>query len=411
MATTSTGGPAQWCVVEKGYIRVNERALDRKRGAGGGVGFDRESLLPAGGLLLGFLQLPLAIVAQALVLDTIFLSAMFCEYSEFFRTGLLSPPSSSPASIDEFDLGPRRGSLPTDSPPSYADDASMFYFTLQPRRDKDQFRSFLSLDLAESLSLRSHSMKRSQKRYSREPPFAVDFQIPDSPSLLPPPSPQATRKSSPTTSLRALPSPKPAPVSSLPNVPSTPRSPALDVRVSRTPAPVTVHLAPAPGPRRKPSNASQATRASATTSTVSTRYRRTRRSKALACLEGRRPPAPPSGNFMSLSEDEDEDEDDEEEDEGHASEYDLSLSDDQLIMLIARLDDGDLRSAPLPPAPQSAPARVTVKPKPTSSRTRASSSGGRRRKTSLVLKSFMDFHNDEDTSSRWSLRSFIEVAT
>jgi hypothetical protein len=53
----------------------------------------------------------------------------------------------------------------------------MFYFTLQQRRDKDQYRSFLSLDLAESLSLRTLSTRRrrSTKYQSREPPFAVDL--------------------------------------------------------------------------------------------------------------------------------------------------------------------------------------------------------------------------------------------
>ncbi|KAJ6591624.1 hypothetical protein DFH09DRAFT_179953 [Mycena vulgaris] len=336
-------------------------------------------------------------------------------YSDFLTSGLLSPPSSSPSSLhshdSDFDLGPRRGSLPTDSPPSYispaADDVSMFYFTLQPKRDKDQLRSFLSLDLAESHSLRSHSIRRkpSTRRQSREPPFAVDFQIPDSPSLLPPSSPMGLHRSS-ASSLRALPSPKPAPVSTLPSVPlhpSSPRSPVIEVVVSRTPTPVAIQALP----QRKPSLASQVTRASATTSTVSTRYRRTRRNKALACLEGRRPmpaPASPSDNFMSMSEDEDEEEDVPAPRPASQEDLlDLSLSDDQLIMLIAGLDDGDLHSASSSP-PSSKPSSRG------SSARSASTQPRRRRKTSLVLKSFMDFHNDED-NSRWSWRSFIEVAT
>ncbi|KAJ7760519.1 hypothetical protein B0H16DRAFT_1720018 [Mycena metata] len=332
-------------------------------------------------------------------------------YPSFILSGLLSPPSSSPASLhsrDSFDLGTRRGSLPTDSPPYYADDASMFYFTLQARRDKDEFRSFLSLDLAESQSLRSHSIRKPSsrrnrrqqqpsQRYSREPPFAVDFQIPDSPCLLPPQSPLSPRKS-PTSlsSPRALPSPKPAPVSSLPSVPSAPSSPrsqTLQVAVSRTPTPIAIQAAP----RRKPSVASQATRASATTSTVSTRYRRTRRSRALAALEGRRPVVP-SGNFMSLSEDE-SDYDDEPVASPTEDLLDLSLTDDQLIMLIARLDDGDLRSAPSPP-----------RSKPSSRGSSVQQPPPRRRKPKLGLKSFMDFYND-DESSRVSWRSYIEVAT
>ncbi|KAJ6581446.1 hypothetical protein B0H19DRAFT_1251667 [Mycena capillaripes] len=336
-------------------------------------------------------------------------------YPSFILSGLLSPPSSSPSSLhsrDSFDLGPRRGSLPTDSPPSYysstADDASMFYFALQPRRDKDEFRSFLSLDLAESQSLRSHSTRRkpSSKRHSREPPFAVDFQIPDSPSLLPPRSPIGLRKS-PTNSLRALPSPKPAPVSSLPSVPShpsSPRSQTLEVAVSRTPTPVAIQAVP----QRKASVMSQATRASATTSTVSTRYRRTRRNKALACLEGRRPVVrpPSSGNFMSFSDNESEDEEEPVSvPQPPLQERDSQdLSDDQLIMLIAKLD-GRLEDYTAPTSPLSKPST-----RGTSVRSTSLQPQPRRRKTKLGLKSFMDFHNEEDTS-RWSWRSFIEVAT
>ncbi|KAJ7449672.1 hypothetical protein FB451DRAFT_1410886 [Mycena latifolia] len=336
-------------------------------------------------------------------------------YSSFLLSGL-SPPSSSSSSLrshdSDFDLGPRRGSLPTDCPPSYnssGDDVSMFYFTLQPKRDTEELRSFLSLDLAESQSLRSRSMKRKPStRHSREPPFAVDFQIPDSPSLLPPRSPMSLRRS-PATSPRALPSPKPAPVSTLPNVPSqpsTPRSPGLQVAVSRTPTPVAIQPVP---PQRKPSLASQVTRASATTSTVSTRYRRKRRNKALACLEGRRPAparASPSDNFMSLSDDEDEEDDTAVLRSASPEELlDLSLSDDQLIVLIAGLDDGDVHSAPVSSAHFKQSSREST--------TRSASTNSthpRRRKASLVLKSFMDFHNEED-SSRWSWRSFIEVAT
>jgi hypothetical protein len=110
-------------------------------------------------------------------------------YSDFLTSGLISPLSSSPSSLrshDSQELYLRRGSLPTDSPPSYisstTDDASMYYFTLQPKRDKNSFRSFLSLDLAESQSLRSHSTKHKQSnrhrsRDSREPPFAVDLSV------------------------------------------------------------------------------------------------------------------------------------------------------------------------------------------------------------------------------------------
>ncbi|KAJ6518753.1 hypothetical protein C8R45DRAFT_1065674 [Mycena sanguinolenta] len=345
-------------------------------------------------------------------------------YPSFILSGLLSPPSSSPSSLrskDSFEFAPRRGSLPTDSTTqsycSSADEGSMYYFTLQPRRDKEEYRSFLSLDLAEAQSLRSRSTRRKRSKYqSREPPFAVDFsQIPDSPTLLPPTSPMRSRNS-PISSLRTMPSPKgPAPMSSLPSVPPSPRSQTIEVSVSRTLTPVAIQAVP----QRKASVASHATRASATTSTVSTRYRRKRRNKALACLEGRRPvmlPSP-SANFMSMSEDEDEDNDEAQFDrlpspDKDADLLDMTLTDDQLIMLIARLDDGDLRSAPSPP--RSDPnSKTSSRGSSDSMRTRASSmqpSPRRRNKATLGLKSFMDFHNDEDTS-RWSWRSFIEVAT
>ncbi|KAF7370642.1 hypothetical protein MSAN_00697200 [Mycena sanguinolenta] len=345
-------------------------------------------------------------------------------YPSFILSGLLSPPSSSPSSLhsrDSFEFAPRRGSLPTDSTTqsysSSADEGSMYYFTLQPRRDKNEYRSFLSLDLAEAQSLRSHSTRRKRSKYqSREPPFAVDFQIPDSPTLLPPRSPMRSRNS-PSSSPRIVPSPKgPAPISSLPSVPPSPRSQTIEVSVSRTPTPVAIQAVP----QRKASVVSHATRASATTSTVSTRYRRKRRNKALACLEGRRPAVPtpsPSANFMSMSEDEDEDDEDVQFErlpspDMDADLLDMSLTDDQLIMLIARLDDGDLRSAPSPPR-SDANSKASSRGSNGSTRTRGSSvqpSPRRRNKATLGLKSFMDFHNDED-SSRWSWRSFIEVAT
>lgn len=90
-------------------------------------------------------------------------------YSPFFISGLLSEsfdPSSSSTSRSQNSEHPRRGSLPdvasgrAAASPSETADQSAFYFTLQPKRDANEFRSFLSLDLAESQSLRSSSMKR-----------------------------------------------------------------------------------------------------------------------------------------------------------------------------------------------------------------------------------------------------------
>jgi hypothetical protein len=133
----------------------------------------------------------------------------------------------------------------------------------------------------------------------------------------------------------------------------------------------------------------------------------------------------PSGNFMTLSEDEDDDDDDEpaafdmlpspdEDEDEDADLLDPSFTDDQLIMLIARLDDGDLRSAPTPPRSSSYPNTNSSKGSSRASARSSSiqpSSPRRRNKATLGLKSFMDLHNDERDSSRWSWRSFIEVST
>ena len=104
-------------------------------------------------------------------------------YSNLFKSGLLSE-SSSPLYLSEpwarDYLGPRRGSphdddddddnvqsspmpsLPSTSqtPESLSTQDSSFYFSSnKKRRNPVEFRSFLSLDLAESQSLRSASVK------------------------------------------------------------------------------------------------------------------------------------------------------------------------------------------------------------------------------------------------------------
>jgi hypothetical protein len=97
-------------------------------------------------------------------------------YSSFFTSGLLFEGfSTAPPSVE--DLGPRRGSLPNDMPPtlcgtsqkiqSPSDGSSAFYFTLQPRRDTVALRSFLSLDLAESQSIRSASIRRNDSTMTK----------------------------------------------------------------------------------------------------------------------------------------------------------------------------------------------------------------------------------------------------
>ena len=102
------------------------------------------------------------------------------SYSPFFTSGLLSEGLFvNDSSYQPFaeGLGSRRGSLPNDMPPSYcgtsqkiqstSDQSSAFYFTLQPRRDTIALRSFLSLDLAESQSIRSASIRRNDSTMTR----------------------------------------------------------------------------------------------------------------------------------------------------------------------------------------------------------------------------------------------------
>nr|GAT45703.1 predicted protein [Mycena chlorophos] len=346
--------------------------------------------------------------------------ALLSSYSSFFRSGLLSPTLSSQTSLysesrDSFELesSPRRSSLPTESsrPTPFEDEEFAFYFTLQPRRDSHEYRSFLSLDLAESLSMRSNSMKRKHssrrgQRPSRELSTAGLQQLPDSPNLLPPPSPFSPRT---PTSARSIPTSKPAPAAKLPEVPLL-----LSPKMVRLQAP--------PGPKRKPSVLSSMTRDSATSSTVSTRYRLKRRSKALAALEGRRRQPPPSSfapvatdNFMSLSDDEDDQPDDffdpvspPAPNPFPVEDLDFSLSDDQLIMLIARLEDGDLRSAPSPPHSRQSSAYNPHSRQHSSSGSEKSKS---RFMPTLGFESFMDFHNDDDSSGWSSWRGVVEVAS
>ena len=105
---------------------------------------------------------------------------MFAQYSPLFTSGLLSEsntPSSSRRPSVELDVEPRsneyRGSLPVDAffdsfyePSTSEDDAILF--TLAPRRRRSQVgNSFLSLDLAESRTMRSMSLRRKDTVTSR----------------------------------------------------------------------------------------------------------------------------------------------------------------------------------------------------------------------------------------------------
>ncbi|KDR80556.1 hypothetical protein GALMADRAFT_222152 [Galerina marginata CBS 339.88] len=393
-------------------------------------------------------------------------------YSPFFTSGLLSEPLTSRPASPDVPLSPtRRGSLPTDNASRAPQEhVSAFYFTLQPRRDEDEFRSYLSLDLAESQSMRSASLKRkaSSKAASsrasskpfRFPPIAETPAVP-----VPQVAPTPLRMRFSRDSLRTIPSPKPAPSITLPELPrvshSPPRLPsllplpALDLSLptlTRTSPPRT-----APALSHKLSakhRLSIATKASS--STVSTRARRHNRSEALARLEGRSRSAPlvyPKRNFMSMSDDEDSDDegdsfvfpnpnaldntDADADDEDEDSDLDsLHLPDITLHNPLMEPEDMVLplpspakyleapRSAPLPPRRRESP--------PSNSFGLGLGAGLRRQRTRrggnhatskdwFPLKSFIDLHNDDDATSHshhtknsssgnWMWRSFIEVA-
>ncbi|KAG6910196.1 hypothetical protein DXG01_012331 [Tephrocybe rancida] len=313
-------------------------------------------------------------------------------YSPFFTSGLLSQYDND----EPIFLGPRRGSLPTDSlSPTTEDSSSAFYFTLQPKRDTCEYRSFLSLDLAESYSLRSASLKRKAPGATRVSSTllrndkVITFpRIPET-TLTPPHTSLRLRHS--RDSMRTIPSPKPAPCTTLPDVPvpsssRTPTSsapPRLPSIVISTCLGLTMDL-PAPAPSAVATTAVPLTYRNST-ATVSTTVRRVNRSHALARLEGRtrstrRMPKKRNFNFMSMSDDEGDDEPD----------VDAVLNEPEDHVL------PPLKSAPIGGRfPSSA---ISMSPR-------------KRTKEWFPLKSFIDLQSGEDDLNRWGWRSFIEVAS
>ncbi|KAK7466357.1 hypothetical protein VKT23_005085 [Stygiomarasmius scandens] len=216
-------------------------------------------------------------------------------YSPFFMSGL--QPS------EDFH---RRGSLPTNS----------LHRTDSVRTRDVQDRSFLSLDLAESQSMKSVK-------------HLGDGKASDS---LKSPQQSPLRLRSSRDSLRTIPSPKPVPSVTLPEVPSPrlisitntthtfkfplpPSSPSKAKPFIPSPAgPSTVPAIASPTaivPQRSNSTATWKS-----SSTVSTRYKRSRRSDALARLEGRFPGTykkrfsfASKKNFMNMLDDEDDGDD------------------------------------------------------------------------------------------------------
>jgi hypothetical protein len=345
-------------------------------------------------------------------------------YSPFFTSGFLSEPLSSP---DPF-LGPRRGSLPTDSPPTLStDESSAFYFTLQPQRDESEFRSFLSLDLAESQSLRSASLRRKMSKATT--PFAcvIPSSIFFSYSLLSSTIPEA-RKHHPAPlrirmsrdSFRTIPSPKPAPSTTLPDLPKQPSSSSSSSPISHTPPRLPTltfstslglslerasHSAPSLVVSRTstPDIVHKLPKrfSTMTTSSISTRARKSNRSDALARLEGRSKPSnlpvpnlstnqkqKQKQNFMCMSDDEDD--------------FDLDC------FLVREEEPEDIVLPIIPSDVNNAPVGRML-----SSLASFRSSGLEPQhptKDWFPLKSFIDLHNDDDVSA-WSWRSWIEVAS
>ena len=208
--------------------------------------------------------------------------------------------------------------------------------------------------------------------------------------------------------LRSIPSPKPVPRATLPEVPdSPPRLPSLipipaleiphlsppSLTISRTPAPLTAirHL-------------SVATKA--TSSSVSTRVRKSNRSEALARLEGRskhRPITlhikhlnPQQYDFMNMTDDEDEDDTDMDPDHMFSNPV-LEPEDVVLPTTFLRAPT----SAPLPSQSDSLLATSSHFVRPHKTLVPSTNDW-------LPLTSFMDLHNDDDSSS-WAW-SFIQVA-
>ncbi|KAI0699642.1 hypothetical protein C8T65DRAFT_299436 [Cerioporus squamosus] len=385
---------------------------------------------------------------------------MFAQYSPLFTSGLLSesntPSTSRRPSLERRTKDPRE-SLPVDAsidsiyePSSLTSEADAFFLTIMPsRRRREAGNSFLSLDLAESQSLRSMSLRRKDTITTRATTH-FGRSVPASPTI--PPMPFASfaqfgpaplpRKSIVRHSSReGLPGAKPVPSSQPPAAPQrrqrpsdlsitltgclsplqgsasssfhraahsepsilSPISPLLSP-IERsyfafsppTSPPATMrsfHFSFEEPPHSAPASSPLQARPSMR-STASFRTRQVNRSAALAALEGRggrkqRPRSRPS-NFMSMSDDED----------------DMDLDE----------NDAPATSTPAPPAllevlheeedvvvPSFAGKRLSSPPSSKKSRSRR----GTLESLLTPLANFIDFR-DDDGSRSW--RSFVEIS-
>lgn len=392
---------------------------------------------------------------------------MFAQYSPLFTSGLLSesntPSCSRQPSLELRPKNPRE-SLPVDvtcdsiyseasaSSSEAVDDA--VFLTFAPSRRQREGASFLSLDLPESSAYRSMSLRRKDTVTTRATTY-MGRSVPTSPVAPPVPyvstslradhelinpcreipsfSTALKRRSVARRSSRnVLPRAKPAPLSSLPAPPMSPRghrtrpsdftltlstclsegadslrSPSLHRSTQSEPSvlspvspslsfgdsfwfspplsPSSFTLNPLPpttavsiGVRSRPSMRS----------TASFGTRQNNRSAALAALEGRvrtRPRA--ASNFMSLSDDEDDMDVDADENISPAKHAGLLavLHEDEDVVIPAR-------KRPSPPA--------------SSRKTR--SRRGTLESLLSPLTNFIDFRDEEGSTRSW--RSFVEIS-
>ncbi|KAI1784675.1 hypothetical protein LXA43DRAFT_1066554 [Ganoderma leucocontextum] len=395
---------------------------------------------------------------------------MFAQYSPLFTSGLLSEsntPSTSRRPSVELQQKDPRESLPVDASvdslyetPTSGEHG--IFLTLAPRR-RDAGNSFLSLDLAESQSMRSMSLRRQDTFTSRATthfgPTTLSAPLPMSPpmqfasfsELASPPHP---RKSLVRHSSReGLPGVKPVPSSQLPAVPLRKRPADLSITFSTSLSPLTssgsssLHrsaysepsilssisplLSPiersylAFSPLTSPS-AMQTSHPSVEAlrsapaaiplqagpsfrSTASVKTRQVNRSAALAALEGRverqaRHRSRPS-NFMSMSDDEDDvDQDEVEGPSPVSSSSPMSApitTPIQPTLLEVLQEEEDVV---VPQRTAAARKRISSVPSPKTGRSRR----GTLESLLSPLANFIDFGDNDGSTRSW--RSFVEIS-
>ncbi|TFK80183.1 hypothetical protein K466DRAFT_605543 [Polyporus arcularius HHB13444] len=385
---------------------------------------------------------------------------MFAQYSPLFTSGLLSesntPSTSRRPSLEMRPKDPRE-SLPVDasidsiyeSSTSTPESDALFLTIMPSRRRAQAGNSFLSLDLAESQSMRSMSLRRKDTITTRATTH-FGRSVPASPTMSPPmpfasfshfgPAPLSRKSLMRHSSREGLPGAKPVPSSQPPAVPQKRSRPSdLSItlsacfsslagsssyschRAAHSEPSILSPISPLLSPEERsyfafsPSSSPPATMTSfhysfeepphsapvatplqarpSMRSTVSVRTRQVNRSAALAALEGRvrkqRPRSRPS-NFMSMSDDED----------------DLDLDE----------NDAPVTSMPAPPAllevlheeedvvvPSFAVKRLSSPPSSKKSRSRR----GTLESLLTPLANFIDFR-DDDVSRSWP--NFVSIS-